>query len=192
MTETQDLSIHEKALVESDRVGPGTRVWAFAHVMDGAVVGADCNIGEGSFVESGAVIGDRVTVKNNSLIWHGVTIGDDVFIGPNTVFTNDMLPRAHQPSDPSGWLPTYVDDGASIGANSTILCGIRLGSHAMIGAGSVVIHDVPAHGLFVGNPARQIGWVCVCGTRLSKDSPCPNCGKSVVVSSGGGEEVALV
>jgi UDP-2-acetamido-3-amino-2,3-dideoxy-glucuronate N-acetyltransferase len=186
------LFIHANAVVESGEVGPGTRIWAFAHVMSGAVVGRDCNIGNGSFIETGAVVGDRVTIKNNSLIWHGVNIADDVFVGPNTVFTNDPTPRAHQPSDPAGWLETFVENGASIGANSTILCGIVVGAHSMIGAGSVVIRSVPPYGLMVGNPARRIGWVCVCGSRLPDEMVCGACdrkyslvGESVEEVSGG-------
>lgn len=176
-------TVHRLALQESEDVGAGTRVWAFAHVMEGAVVGRDCNIGDAAFVESGAVIGDRVTIKNNSLIWHGVTIDDDVFVGPNTVFTNDLKPRAHMPSDPTGWLATRVEQGASIGANSTILCGIAIGRHAMIGAGSVVISDVPPYGLVVGNPARRIGWVCECGSRLPEEMSCAQCGRRFSIAS---------
>lgn len=169
---------HPAALVESDAVGEGTRVWAFAHVMKGAVLGRDCKVGDHAFIESGAVIGDRVTVKNNALIWHGVSIGDDVFVGPNVVFTNDLAPRAANHTGPEDWLATEVGDGASIGANSTILSGIRLGRSCMVGAGSVVTRDVPDHALVYGNPARGHGWVCECGSILGDDLQCTSCTKS--------------
>ena len=120
------------------------------------------------FIESGAVLGDRVVVKNNSLIWHGVRIGDDVFIGPNTVFTNVLAPRARYQTYREDWEKTDVADRATIGANSTIVSGIRLGYNCMIGAGSVVTKDVPDHALVLGNPARQVGWVCDCGRNSAK------------------------
>jgi acetyltransferase-like isoleucine patch superfamily enzyme len=143
--------------------------------MDGAVIGKDCKIGDHAFIESGAVLGDRVVVKNNSLIWHGVTIGNDVFVGPNTVFTNVVAPRARFQTYPEDWEKTVVGDRATIGANSTIVCGTRLGTNCMVGAGSVVTRDVPNHALVFGNPARQEGWVCDCGLRLDEDLLCPEC-----------------
>ena len=171
----EGVFVHDLALVESTDVGEGTRVWPFAHIMAGAVVGRGCNIGEGAFVESGAVLGDRVTVKNHSLIWSGVHIGDDVFIGPNVVFTNDPTPRVRFKTGPAEWVPTMVEEGASIGANSTIVCGNGIGRHAMVGAGSVVTRPVPAHALVYGNPARQRGWVCECGRSLDEALGC-GCG----------------
>jgi acetyltransferase-like isoleucine patch superfamily enzyme len=149
--------IHPDARCESDLVGPGTRVWAFAHILPGARVGADCNICDGVFVEGGAVIGDRVTVKNGVQIWDGIELGDDVFVGPNATFTNDPFPRSRQ------WdheVPiTVVEPGASIGGNATILPGLRIGRMAMVGAGAVVTRDVPDLAVVVGNPARVIGSV---------------------------------
>jgi acetyltransferase-like isoleucine patch superfamily enzyme len=180
--------VHPTALVETDDVGSGTRVWAFAHIMEGAVVGNDCKIGDHAFIESGAVLGDRVVVKINSLIWHGVSIGDDVFVGPNTVFTNVVAPRARYQTYPEDWVKTEVGDRASIGANSTIVCGVRLGINSMIGAGSVVTRSVPDHALVVGNPARQTGWVCDCGFKLSDDLVCAECGRVYVEASDGLEE----
>jgi acetyltransferase-like isoleucine patch superfamily enzyme len=168
--------VHDKALCESDDVGPGTRVWAFAHVMKGAKVGAECNIGDHAFIEGGAVIGDRVTVKNCVLVWDKVTVEDEVFLGPNMVFTNDLMPRAAVKGGRDAWLPTLVRRGATIGANATIVCGITIGTQAFVGAGSVVVHDVPAHALVVGNPARRTGWVCACGERLGADLVC-GCGR---------------
>ena len=167
--------IHPHALVESESIGAGTRVWAFAHVLSGAVVGADCNVGDHAFVEGGAVLGDRVTLKNGVAVWQGVTLEDDVFVGPYAVFTNDLVPRSKRP-----WtmVPTLVRQGASIGANATIVCGITIGRYAMVGAGAVVTKDVPDHALVVGCPARPVGLVCVCGRRLpGGDAPiCAACG----------------
>ncbi len=174
---SEHVFVHPKGLVESDSVGAGTRVWAFAHVMEGAIVGADCNIGDHSFVESGAVVGDRVTIKNSSLIWHGVTVEDDAFIGPNVVFTNDLRPRSANESGPEDWLKTLVKRGATIGANSTILPGIVIGENAMVAAGAVVTKDVLAHSLVMGNPAAQSGWVCVCGSSLNTALDCDACGR---------------
>lgn len=175
---SEEVFVHPNALVESDEVGAGSYVWAFAHIMKGAIVGQNCKIGDHAFIESGAVLGDRVTVKNGCLIWHGVHIGDDVFVGPNVVFTNDLTPRVRYQTTAEDWLETEVAEGASLGANSTILSGIRIGSNAFVGAGSVVTGDVPDHALVFGNPARQSGWVCECGSRLGDDLVCSACGRS--------------
>ena len=163
--------VHRMALCESDDVGDGTRVWAFAHVMPGARIGRNCNIGDHAFVESGVVLGDNVTVKNGVAIYEGVTAGDNVFIGPNAVFTNDMTPRAAVKRPTEEWLvATSLRDGATIGANATIVCGVVVGKGAFVGAGCVVVRDVPDYALVVGNPARRIGWACRCGARLPDDT----------------------
>lgn len=156
--------VHPHALCESTDIGERTRIWAFAHVMKDARIGADCNIGDHSFVESGVVIGDRVTVKNGVAIWDGVTIEDDVFLGPNCVLTNDLMPRSRVYHDEN--VRTLIRRGASIGANATIVAGNTLGEYCLVGAGAVVTHDVPAFALVVGNPARQTGWIGVMGDRL--------------------------
>ena len=168
--------VHATALCETSDVGPRTRIWAFAHLMPSARVGADCNVGDHAFIESGAVIGDRVTIKNGVAIWDRVTLEDDVFVGPNAVFTNDLVPRAAIKKPREQFLPTVVRHGASIGANATIVCGVTLGMHAFVGAGSVVVDDVAAHALVVGNPARRIGWICACGDRLAAPWTC-GCGR---------------
>jgi acetyltransferase-like isoleucine patch superfamily enzyme len=173
-----DVFVHERGLCESDDGGAGTKVWAFAHVMQGATVGEDCNVCGGAFNETGAVLGDRVTVKNNVLVWDKVTVEDDVFLGPGVVFTNDMDPRAAFKKSPDAFLPTLVREGASIGANATIVCGSTIGAAAFVGAGSVVVGDVPAHALVGGNPARRVGWVCACGKRLDDDLRCGECGRA--------------
>ena len=168
--------VHPRALCETEAIGARTRIWAFAHVMAGATVGSDCNVGDHAFIESGARVGNRVIVKNNALIWDKVTIEDEVFVGPNAVFTNDLTPRVVCKNPPEKFLPTLVRRGASIGANATIVCGVTIGEHALVGAGSVVAADVPAHALVVGNPARRIDWVCVCGLRLPAALAC-GCGR---------------
>ena len=178
MSQPRDPSVfvHERALCESEHIGPRTRVWAFAHIMKGAVIGADCNICDHAFIEGGAVVGDHVIVKNHALVWDKVTIADNVFIGPNVVFTNDRTPRVAFPTPPERWLPTTVERGVTIGANATIVCGVTIREQAFIGAGSVIVRDVAAHALVVGNPGRRIGWVCDCGQRLAADLRCA-CGR---------------
>jgi UDP-2-acetamido-3-amino-2,3-dideoxy-glucuronate N-acetyltransferase len=149
--------VHEKGICESAHVGEGTRVWAFAHILPGARIGRDCNICDGVFIENDVVVGDRVTVKCGVQLWDGLRVGDDVFIGPNATFTNDKFPRskAHQEAVAS----TSICDGASIGANVTILPGVTVGSAAMVGAGAVVTRDVPPKAIVTGNPARIAGYV---------------------------------
>ena len=164
---------HPLALVETEAIGPGTRVWAWAHVMSGARVGADCNIGEHCFVESGVVLGDRVTVKNGVAVWNGVVAEDDVFLGPNAVLTNDLRPRSKVYRGPVQ--STLLKRGASVGANATLLCGITVGEYAMVGAGAVVTRDIPSHALVVGNPGRVVGHVCRCGARLARRGASARC-----------------
>jgi UDP-2-acetamido-3-amino-2,3-dideoxy-glucuronate N-acetyltransferase len=169
--------VHTHGLCESDQVGAGTRVWAFAHVAPGAIVGAACNLCDHVYVEDGAVVGDRVTVKNGVAIWSQVTIDDDVFVGPFAVFTNDRNPRAAFKKGRSGFEPTLVQRGATIGANATIVCGNVIGEGAFVGAGSTVLADVPAFALVVGSPARRIGWMCSCGERIDGTSLRCTCGR---------------
>jgi UDP-2-acetamido-3-amino-2,3-dideoxy-glucuronate N-acetyltransferase len=179
------VRVHPRGLCESDTVGEGTRVWAFAHVMAGAVVGRDCNICDCAFVEDGAVLGDGCTVKNGTLVFSGVTCEDSVFLGPNVLFTNDMRPRAaiHRPAEEL--LPTTVRRGASLGAGVVVVCGTEIGEHAFVAAGAVVTRDVSAHALVVGNPARQKGWVCACGEGLTEDLRCPACGTEHALTENG-------
>ncbi|MGN6692769.1 MAG: acyltransferase [Aquihabitans sp.] len=172
-----DVFVHPQGLCESGQVGAGTRVWAFAHVLPGAVVGAGCNLGESTFVEGGAVLGDRVTIKNGVQVWDRVTIEDDVFVGPNATFTNVLTPRAFLKKGSEAFNPTVVRAGATIGANATIVCGTEIGPLAFVGAGAVVTRDVPAQTLVAGNPARPIGRVCRCAQRLTEDRSCPECGR---------------
>jgi len=175
----KDIFVHPKALCESDAVGSGTRIWAFAHVMDGAKVGAHCNVGECSFIESGAVLGDHCTVKNHVAVWDKVTCEDYVFLGPSCVLTNDLLPRCEVKRDPdTEFLPTLIRNGASVGANAVIVCGVTLGRYCMIGAGAVVTKGVPDFGLVFGNPAELKGYACRCGEPLQNGSlNCQKCGR---------------
>ena len=149
--------VHDLGVCESADIGDRTRIWAFAHVLPGARIGADCNICDHVFVEGGAVVGDRVTVKCGVQLWDGVELSDDVFVGPNVTFTNDPFPRSRQHL--TSYPRTVVGPGASLGANSTILPGRSIGRHAMVGAGAVVTKDVPPNAVVVGNPARIVGYV---------------------------------
>lgn len=153
--------VHPAAIVESRRIGARTRVWAFAHILPGAVVGEDVNICDGVFVENDVVIGNRVTVKCGVQVWDGVTLEDDVFVGPNVTFTNDPFPRSRRV--PAAFARTVVRRGASIGANATILPGLTIGSAAMVGAGAVVTKDVPPNAIVMGNPATIRGYVGAAG-----------------------------
>ena len=160
---------HPQALVESTRIGPRTRIWAFAHVLPGASVGADCNLCDHTFLENDVVVGDRVTIKSGVQLWDGIRIEDDVFIGPNATFTNDPFPRSRHylASHPL----TVVRRGASIGANATLLPGITIGAGAMVGAGAVVTRSVPPHAVVVGNPARIVRYTATQGGAAGRVLP---------------------
>src|SRR5215831_4976061 len=154
-TARRDYFVHDRAICETQQVGAGTRIWAFAHLLPGARIGADCNICDGVFIENDVTIGDRVTVKCGVQLWDGIVIEDDVFIGPNVTFTNDLFPRSqrHEEQIPR----TIIRRGAFIGANATVLPGLIVGERAIVGAGSVVTRDVPSDTIIAGNPARIIG-----------------------------------
>ncbi|MBE7534336.1 MAG: WxcM-like domain-containing protein [Anaerolineales bacterium] len=152
-----DFFAHPNAIVESARVGKATRVWAFAHILPGAVIGEDCNICDHVFIENDVAIGDRVTIKSGVQLWDGVRLDDDVFVGPNATFTNDPSPRSKR--YPVEFTKIIVQKGASIGANATILPGVTIGRNAMVGAGAVVTRDVPPNAIVTGNPARIVNYV---------------------------------
>lgn len=150
---------HDSAVVDQGAsIGEGSKVWHFCHIMSGAVIGNDCILGQNCFVADGVRLGNGVKVQNNVSIYKGVVCEDEVFLGPSMVFTNVINPRSAIEKKEE-FKTTIVKKGATIGANATIICGITIGSHAMIGAGAVITKDVPDHALVVGNPARQIGWV---------------------------------
>jgi acetyltransferase-like isoleucine patch superfamily enzyme len=176
---------HPQAIVDTEDIGEGTRIWAFTHVMAGATIGSGCNIGEHCFIEKGAVIGRDVTIKNFVAVWEGIVIEDGVFIGPAAALTNDLRPRSRKPD----WTLSgiRIGRGATIGANATVVAGIEIGAFAFIGAGSVVTSSVPAHALMYGNPARQQGLVCVCAEPLRTDpeaAVCNACGARYEIIQG--------
>lgn len=156
---------HPTAVVESDHIGDGTKIWHFAHVREKAKIGKNCIIGKSVYIDAEVEIGNGVKIQNFVSVYKGVRIEDDVLIGPAVTFANDLYPRAYSWSEDK-IVPTVVKKGASIGANSTIVCGVTIGSYAMIGAGSVVTKDVPPIGLVYGNPAELRGFVCYCGKKL--------------------------
>jgi UDP-2-acetamido-3-amino-2,3-dideoxy-glucuronate N-acetyltransferase len=165
---SDDVFIHPTSIVEGAvEIGPGTRVWHFCHIMPGAVIGAGCVLGQNVFIGGRARLGDSVHLQNNVSVYDGVVLEDDVFCGPSAVFTNVRTPRAHV-SRKERFEPTRVCRGATIGANATVICGTTLGPYCFVGAGAVVTNDVAAHALVVGNPARQVGWVCRCGVTLEQ------------------------
>jgi UDP-2-acetamido-3-amino-2,3-dideoxy-glucuronate N-acetyltransferase len=169
---------HESSFVDAGaQIGKDTKVWHFSHIMPGAVIGERCNLGQNVVVMNGVRIGNNVKVQNNVSIYEGVELEDGVFCGPSMVFTNVMNPRSHV-SRKSEYRRTLVKRGASIGANATIVCGVTLGEYAFIGAGAVVVRDVPAFGLMAGVPAKRIGWMCQCGERLADSgaAACASCG----------------
>jgi len=189
MCNKEGIFVHPTAIVEENvEIGEGTRIWHFVHVREGARIGKHCNIGKDVYIDAGVKIGSYVKIQNGVSVYRGVTLEDYVFVGPYAVFTNDLYPRSFV----SDWelVSTLVREGASIGANATIVCGVTIGRYAMVGAGAVVTRDVPDHGLVVGNPARLVGFVCFCGRPLrdikSMDERsvvyvCSRCGKEVVV-----------
>lgn len=190
-----NIFIHPKALVETEAIGPGTRVWAHAHIMRGVTIGPQCNICDGVFIESGTVIGRGVTIKPQVALGEGVTIEDGVFIGPGVVFTNDLRPRsprlalaAPRYADKDTWLlPTRIGTGATLGAGVTVSCGITVGAWSFSAAGAALLQSVPDFALMIGNPARQIGYVCACAENLSLQdgqATCKACGRSYALQQG--------
>ena len=171
---------HESSYVDDGAIiGAGTKIWHFCHVMSGARIGEQCVLGQNVNVGSRAVLGNNVKVQNNVSIYDGVILEDDVFCGPSMVFTNVLTPRAHV-SRRSEYGRTVIRKGATLGANCTVVCGHEVGRYAFVGAGAVVTRNIPDYALVVGNPARQIGWVCDCGVRIDFRGPaakCSRCGK---------------
>ncbi len=172
------FSVHASSFVDEDvQIGSGTKIWHFSHIIKGSRIGKDCSIGQNVVVGPDVTIGDGCKIQNNVSVYKGITLEDHVFCGPSMVFTNVFNPRAHIPRMDE-LRPTLVKKGATIGANATIVCGYTIGSYAFIGAGAVVTRGAPDHALMVGNPARQIGWMCACGNRLDEALGCSHCGKT--------------
>jgi len=176
------FTVHPTAEVsDRARIGDGTRVWHHCQVREDAVIGENCILGKNVYVDFGVRIGSNVKLQNNVSVYHGVTVEDDVFVGPGVCFTNDLYPRVRLWS-PDRVVKTLVKKGASIGANATIVCGNTVGEHAMVGAGSVVTKDIPDHALAYGNPAKVVGYVCVCGKKVKRKRKaylCPSCKKEL-------------
>ena len=190
-------AIHPTAEVHPEaRVGDGCRIWHQAQVREGATLGPGCIVGKGAYIGEHVTVGANCKVQNYACLYPGVSLEDGVFIGPHVVFTNDRLPRAINPDgslkSDADWHvdPTTVARGASLGSRAVVLPGLSIGRWALIGAGAVVTKDVPDHALVAGNPARRIGWVCICATKLSPDLRCPGCGREYVTTGQGLEPVA--
>ncbi len=186
--EKQEYFAHETAVIDPGcQIGEGCKIWHFCHIMPGSIIGKNCNLGQNVMVASGVVLGNNVKVQNNVSIYTGVICEDDVFLGPSMVFTNILNPRSEF-SRKGQYVNTIVRCGATIGANATILCGVEIGRYAFVGAGAVVVQDVPAHGLVVGNPTRHIGWMSRGGHRLffdqSNRAKCPQSGEEYLLENG--------
>jgi UDP-2-acetamido-3-amino-2,3-dideoxy-glucuronate N-acetyltransferase len=179
-----DFFVHASSYVdEGAQIGTGTKIWHFCHVMGSAKIGERCNLGQNVFVGTDVIIGNNVKIQNNVSLYTGVTVEDDVFLGPSMVLTNVINPRSHV-SRKDEYKPTLIKQGATVGANATIVCGVTLGRYCFIGAGAVVTRSVPDYGLVYGNPGRVQGWMCQCGVRLEFESLgageqaiCPECGE---------------
>jgi UDP-2-acetamido-3-amino-2,3-dideoxy-glucuronate N-acetyltransferase len=181
---SEEVTVHESSYVDDEVViGAGTRIWHFCHVLEGAQIGRDCNIGQNVMIGPGVVVGDRCKIQNNVSVYPGVTLADGVFCGPSAVFTNVLNPRA-EVERKDEFRATPVGRGATIGANATVVCGHEIGAYALVGAGAVVTSDVAPHALVVGVPARQIGWVSHDGELLGEDLTCPRTGRRYEVTDG--------
>lgn len=181
--------IHPTAVIDDGAsIGKGTRVWHFSHVFAGAVIGADCTIGQNVVIANNVRVGTGCKIQNNVSLYEGVILEDYVFCGPSMVFTNVRTPRCLHPRNTSSdYVQTLIKRGASIGANATLLCGVTVGAHALIGAGAVVTRDVPAYGLVYGNPGELRGWACECGIPLrfsGLECSCAECGRKYALDRG--------
>lgn len=186
----EDFFVHESSYVDEDvEIGAGTKIWHFCHIQKGAQIGESCSLGQNVNISNHVKIGNGVKIQNNVSLYEGVELEDYVFCGPSCVFTNDLTPRAKYPKGSAGYKRTFVREGASIGANATIVCGHTIGKWALIGAGAVVTSDVPAHALMLGVPAKRKGWACECGELLKEHLSCERCGRKYKETADGLEEV---
>lgn len=182
--------VHDSSYVdEPASIGEGTKIWHFCHVQPGAVIGKHCSLGQNVNVANNVKIGDGCKLQNNVSLYEGVELENHVFCGPSCVFTNDLTPRAKYPKGRAAYLKTLIKEGASIGANATIVCGHTVGRWALIGAGAVVVNDVPDHALMLGVPARRRGWACECGAVLGADLTCAHCKRAYTESTNGLKEI---
>ncbi|EEG73552.1 acyltransferase [[Clostridium] hylemonae] len=171
-----DYFVHASSYIDSDvKIGMGTKIWHFSHVQSGVSIGENCSFGQNVNISNNVKIGNGVKVQNNVSIYEGVEMEDYVFCGPSAVFTNDLTPRAKYPKGRKGFKKTILKEGATIGANATIVCGNTIGRWAMVAAGAVITSDVTDYALMAGVPARQIGWVCECGNKLDEELQCKSC-----------------
>ena len=181
--------VHESSYVDEDVcIGEGTKIWHFCHVQRGERIGKNCSLGQNVNISNHVVLGDGVKIQNNVSVYEGVELEDYVFCGPSCVFTNDLTPRAKYPKGSAGYKKTLVREGASIGANATIVCGHTIGRWALIGAGAVVTGNVPDHALMLGVPARRKGWICTCGALLDETLHC-SCGRAFEETETGLKEI---
>ena len=170
--------VHESSYIDDDvKIGKGTKIWHFSHILKGAEIGENCSLGQNVNVGNNVKIGNGCKLQNNVSVYEGVELEDYVFCGPSMVFTNDLTPRAKYPKGSAGYKKTLLKEGATVGANATVVCGHNIGRWAMIAAGAVVTSNVKDHALMAGVPARQIGWVCECGARLDDSLKCDVCGR---------------
>lgn len=182
----ENYFVHESSYIEDNVIiGKGTKVWHFSHIHQGVVIGKNCSFGQNVNIGNNVKIGNGVKVQNNVSIYQGVELEDYVFCGPSMVFTNDLTPRSRYPKGAQGYKKTLVKEGATIGANATIVCGHVIGKNAMIAAGAVITKDVQDYALMAGIPAKQLGWACECGEILGKDLICGNCQREYTKAENG-------
>ena len=178
--------VHHTSIIDEDVViGEGTKIWHFSHIQSGARIKKNCSLGQNVNIANNVSIGDGCKLQNNVSLYEGVELQDYVFCGPSCVFTNDLTPRAKYPKGSAGYIKTLICEGASIGANATIVCGHIIGKWALIGAGALITRNVPDYAIMLGVPAKRVGWACECGNLLGAGLTCASCGRSYKESKAG-------